>query len=379
MPTAHAAIDGGRVRAAPGRAAQVEQPEVEQPEVERPESPHPTNNKETVDDASLARMKAVLCRRHGLPDTLEVADLPTPEPGPGQVRIAVAAAGVNFPDTLIIQNKYQFKPPLPFSPGGECAGTIEAVGPGVEGFSVGQSVIAFTGWGAFAEEVVADAIKLIPIPPGVPFEIAASFVMTYGTSYHAIKDRAALQKGETMLVLGAAGGVGLAAVELGKALGARVIAAASSDEKLAVCREHGADETINYATEDLRERIKALTGGKGVDVVYDPVGGIYSEPALRSMAWRGRFLVVGFANGEIPSIALNLTLLKGCSIVGVFWGEYVRREPKANARDLAELVALMQAGTIKPLVSARYSFAEAADALNAVMQRKVTGKIVLVP
>lgn len=324
-------------------------------------------------------MKAVLCRQHGLPDTLELAEMPMPEPGPGQVRITVEAAGVNFPDTLIIQNKYQFKPALPFSPGGELAGTISAVGADVDGFTVGQNVIAFTGWGAFAEEVVADAIKLIPIPPGVPFDIAASFVMTYGTSYHAIKDRAALQAGETMLVLGAAGGVGLAAVELGKALGARVIAAASSAEKLAVCREHGADDTIDYATEDLRERIKALTGGKGVDVVYDPVGGIYSEPALRSMAWRGRFLVVGFANGEIPSIPLNLTLLKGCSIVGVFWGDYVRREPKSNARDLRELVGMMQAGTIRPLVSARYPFAEAADALNAVMQRRVTGKIVLVP
>ncbi len=334
---------------------------------------------ETVDDVPLQRMKAVLCRTHGLPDTLELAELPTPQPGPGQVLIAVKAAGVNFPDTLIIQNKYQFKPALPFSPGGELAGTITAIGPDVKGWTVGQNVIAFTGWGAFAEEVVADAIKLIPIPPGVPFDIAASFVMTYGTSYHAVKDRAAIQPGETMLVLGAAGGVGLAAVEIGKALGARVIAAASTDEKLAVCREHGADETINYSTEDLRERIKALTDGKGVDVVYDPVGGIYSEPALRSMAWRGRFLVVGFANGEIPKIPLNLTLLKGSSIVGVFWGDYARREPKANAKDLMELVGMMQAGTIKPLISARYSFAQAAEALNAVMQRKVTGKIVLVP
>ncbi len=324
-------------------------------------------------------MKAVLCRQHGLPDTLELAELPSPEPGPGQVAIAVKAAGVNFPDTLIIQNKYQFKPALPFTPGGELAGTITKLGPDAKGFEVGQKVIAFTGWGAFAEEVVADTTKLIPIPPGVPYDIAASFVMTYGTSYHALKDRAVLAAGETLLVLGAAGGVGLAAVELGKALGARVIAAASSEEKLAVCREHGADETINYATEDLRERIKALTDGKGVDVVYDPVGGDYSEAALRSMAWRGRFLVVGFANGEIPKIPLNLTLLKGCSIVGVFWGEFVRREPRSNAKDLMELVTMMQAGTIKPLVSARYSFAEAADALNAVMQRKVTGKIVLVP
>jgi NADPH2:quinone reductase len=332
-----------------------------------------------ADGSPLSPMKAVLCRTHGLPDTLEVAELPTPVPGPGQVLVSVKAAGVNFPDTLIIQNKYQFKPALPFSPGGELAGTIKAVGADVRGYAVGQDVIGFTGWGAFAEEVVVDAIKLIPIPPGVPYDIAASFVMTYGTSYHALKDRAALKAGETLLVLGAAGGVGLAAVELGRALGARVIAAASSDEKLAVCREHGADETINYETEDLRERIKALTDGRGVDVVYDPVGGGYSEPALRSIAWRGRFLVVGFANGEIPRIPLNLTLLKGSSIVGVFWGEFVRREPKDNARDLMELVAMMQAGTIRPLISARYPLAHAAQALDAVMARKVTGKVVLVP
>jgi NADPH:quinone reductase len=324
-------------------------------------------------------MKAVLCRRHGLPDVLEYAELPTPEPGPGQVRITVKAAGVNFPDTLIIQNKYQFKPELPFSPGGELAGTIAAVGPGVDRLSVGQDVIAFTGWGAYAEEVVADAIKVIPMPPDVPYDVAASFVMTYGTSYHALKDRAALRGNETLLVLGAAGGVGLAAVELGRALGARVIAAASSDEKLAVCREHGASATINYTTEDFRERVKVLTDGKGPDVIYDPVGGSYSEPALRSIAWRGRFLVVGFANGQIPSIPLNLALLKGASIVGVFWGEYVRREPKANVNDLQQLVAMMKAGTIKPLISARYPLADAAKALTAVMERKVTGKVVLIP
>lgn len=324
-------------------------------------------------------MKAVLCRQHGLPETLELAELPSPEPGPKQVVITVKAAGVNFPDTLIIQNKYQFKPELPFSPGGEVAGVVKAVGAEVKGYEVGQRVIAFTGWGGFAEEVVADAIKLMPIPPGVPDDIAASFVMTYGTSYHALKDRAHLKAGETLLVLGAAGGVGLAAVELGKAMGAKVIAAASSDDKLAVCREHGADETINYATEDLRERLKAITEGKGVDVVYDPVGGSYSEPALRSMAWEGRFLVVGFANGEIPKIPLNLTLLKGCAIVGVFWGEFVRRQPKDNAAELMELVGMMQKGTIKPLISARYPLADASKALQSVMDRKVTGKVVLVP
>jgi len=324
-------------------------------------------------------MRAVLCKAYGPPESLVVEDIASLVPGPGQVVVKVVAAGVNFPDTLIIQNKYQFKPPLPFSPGGEAAGTVLRVGAGVTGFAPGQKVIAFTGHGSFAEEVLADASRLLPIPSGMSFEVAASFVMTYGTSYHALKDRAALKAGETLLVLGAAGGVGLAAVEIGKALGAKVIAAASSPAKLAVCTEHGADAVINYASEDLRERLKALTEGRGVDVIYDPVGGGYSEPALRSMAWRGRFLVVGFANGQIPSIPLNLTLLKGCSIVGVFWGDFVRREPKASARDLAELMELLHQGRLKPLVSASYRFDEIAQALNAVLERKVTGKIVVTP
>lgn len=324
-------------------------------------------------------MRAVLCKSYGPPETLVVEEIPSLQPGPGQVVVSVKAAGVNFPDTLIIQNKYQFKPPLPFSPGGEAAGIIQSLGSGVTGYEVGQRVIAFTGHGAFAEEVLVDTARLLPIPEGMSFDIAASFVMTYGTSYHAIKDRALLQPGETMLVLGAAGGVGLAAVEIGRALGAKVIAAASTDTKLAVCKEHGAQGLINYATEDLRERLKVLTEGLGVDVIYDPVGGGFSEPALRSMAWRGRFLVVGFANGQIPSIPLNLTLLKGCSIVGVFWGDFVRREPKASARDLKELMELLHAGKLNPLVSARYRFDQIADALNAVLERKVTGKIVVTP
>lgn len=324
-------------------------------------------------------MKAVLCKAYGPPESLVVEDVASLTPGPGHVVVSVKAAGVNFPDTLIIQNKYQFKPPLPFSPGGEAAGIIKSVGEGVKHLAPGQSVIAFTGHGAFAEEVLADANRIIPMPPGMSFEVAASFVMTYGTSYHALKDRAQLKPGETLLVLGAAGGVGLAAVEIGKALGARVIAAASSPEKLAVCREHGADELIDYSREDLRERLKALTAGQGVDVVYDPVGGSFSEPALRSTGWRGRFLVVGFANGQIPSIPLNLTLLKGCSIVGVFWGDFVRREPKASERDLMELMGLLGAGKLKPLVSARYSLADVATALNSVLNRQVTGKIVLIP
>jgi NADPH2:quinone reductase len=324
-------------------------------------------------------MRAVRCNQYGLPETLVVENLPSPKPEAGEVLISVKAAGVNFPDSLIIQNKYQFKPPLPFTPGGELAGVVTAVGPGVSRYAVGQSVIAFTGWGAFAEEVAVSQDKLIPMPDQMPFEIAGTFLMTYGTSYHAFKDRAQLLPNETVLVLGAAGGIGIAAIELAKAFGARVIAAASSDEKLAVCKAHGADEVINYLSEDLRERLKAITGGRGVDVVCDPVGGRYSELALRSMAWRGRFLVVGFADGEIPKIPLNLALLKGCSIMGVFWGDFVRREPEHAAADLQALVALYQDGKIKPLVSGRYSLDQAADALNALMQRKVSGKIALVP
>ena len=324
-------------------------------------------------------MKAILCKHYGPPDSLVVEDLPSPHPGPHQVLIGVRAAGVNFPDTLIIQNLYQFKPPLPFTPGGECAGEIKAVGAAVSRFKIGQRVTAFAAWGAFAEEIAVDEDKVTAIPDELSFELAASFVMAYGTSYHALKDRATLRAGETLLVLGAAGGVGLAAVEIGKSLGARVIAAASSDEKLAVCRAHGADECINYSTENMRERIKSLTAGRGVDVVYDPVGGEYSEPALRSVGWRGRFLVVGFANGTIPSIALNLTLLKGLSIVGVFWGEFAKREPERWAQDLADLLRMVNAGELKPLVSARYPFEKVADALNAVSARKVIGKIVLTP
>src|SRR5437762_8069078 len=250
-------------------------------------------------------VKAVLCKQYGPPETLAVEELPSPRAGPGEAVVSVKAASVNFPDVLIIQNKYQFKPPLPFSPGSELAGVVKEVGAGVSSVRPGDKVMAFTTYGAFAEEVKTEAARLLPIPDGMDFESAAAFVLTYGTSDHALRDRGALRAGETLLVLGAAGGVGLAAVEVGKALGARVIACASSDEKLAVCREHGADEMINYATQDLRERIKALTGGAGPDVVYDPVGGPYSEPAFRSIGWRGRLLVVGFAAGEIPKLPLR--------------------------------------------------------------------------
>ena len=322
-------------------------------------------------------MKAVLCKAYGPPEELVLEDVAPLTPAKGQVVLDVKACGVNFPDTLIIQGKYQFKPEMPFSPGGEVAGVVKSLGEGVEGVRVGNRVIAFTGSGGFAEEVATDASKLIPIPDGMDFPTASAFVMTYGTSYHALKDRAKIQPGETLLVLGAAGGVGLAALEIAKVMGARVIAAASTDEKLAVCKEHGADEVINYTTEDLKERLKALTKGNGVDVVYDPVGGNYSEVALRNTAWEGRYLVVGFAAGDIPRIPLNLTLLKGCSIVGVFWGTFVARNPKGNLQNLQELLAWYQTGKIKPLISATYHLKDAAHALNDMMQRKVTGKVVL--
>jgi NADPH2:quinone reductase len=324
-------------------------------------------------------MKAVLCKQHGLPETLIVEDVASPVPGPKQVLISVKACGVNFPDTLIIQNLYQFKPALPFSPGGELAGVVKAVGEGIKHLQVGQPVLAFTGWGGFAEEVLADAKQIVPLPPGLDYAVAAAFMMTYGTSYHGLHDRAQIQPGETLLVLGAAGGVGLAAIELGKKMGARVIAAASTAEKLAVCREHGADELVNYETEDLKERIKALTEGRGVDVIYDPVGGKYAEPALRSMAWKGRYLVVGFAAGEIPKIPLNLALLKGCAILGVFWGDFATREPQANMANGMQLFQWLMQGELKPHVSQKYPLEKAGEALRALMERRVTGKIVLVP
>jgi NADPH2:quinone reductase len=324
-------------------------------------------------------MKALLCRRFGPPETLAVEDVPSPAPGNGEVRVRVKAAGVNFPDALIIQDKYQIKPPLPFSPGGELAGVVDAVGSGVTRVKPGQSVIGFTGWGAFAEEALVPQDRLIPMPEGMPFEVAGSFLMTYGTCYHALKDRGQLANGETVLVLGAAGGIGIAAIEIAKALGARVIAAASSKDKLKTCREHGADETIDYQSEDLRERLKAITGGSGVDVVCDPVGGSFSEPALRSTGWRGRYLVVGFAGGEIPKISLNLPLLKGSSIVGVFWGDFLRREPASGERDMRELFTLYRAGKIRPLISGRYTLEQTPAALQALLERKVQGKVVVVP
>lgn len=322
-------------------------------------------------------MKALLAKRHGPPESLVLEDVAPLVPGPGQVVVAVHASAVNFPDTLIIENKYQFKPALPFSPGGEVAGTIAAVGEGVTGWAPGQRVIAVCGWGGYAEQVLATPDQLVRLPEGVAMEAAAALVITYGTSHYALQDRAAIQRGETLLVLGAAGGTGLSAVELGKLMGARVIAAASSDEKLALCRAHGADATINYASEDLRERVKALTEGRGVDVVYDPVGGPYTEPALRSMAWRGRYLVIGFTAGEIPKPPLNLALLKGCSIVGVFYGGFAKAEPARYAVFMQELVGWLAAGRIRPAITARFPLERGIEALRLVADRKATGKIML--
>lgn len=322
-------------------------------------------------------MKAILCRQYGPPESLVLADAPSPKAEKGQVVIRVAACGVNFPDTLSIEGKYQFKPPFPFSPGGEVSGTVTEVGEGVSHLTVGDPVFSLTGHGGFAEEVVTSAATTLPMPAGMNFVTAASTMYTYGTSYHALKDRANLQSGETLLVLGAAGGVGLAAVQLGVLMGARVIAAASSEEKVAVCRQMGATDTINYTTENLRDRIKDLTGSNGVDVVYDPVGDRYAEPAIRSLAWKGRYLVVGFAGGEIPSIPLNLALLKGASIVGVFWGAFAQREPKTSMQNFQQILQWISSGQLKQHIYKTYSLAEAPAALRDLMERRVVGKAVI--
>ena len=322
-------------------------------------------------------MKALLCKQFGPPESLVLEEVPSPKAGPGEVVVSVRAASVNFPDVLIIQNKYQFKPPLPFSPGSELAGVVKEIGAGVSNVKPGDKVIAFTTYGAFAEEVKTEATRLLPMPQGMDYASAASFILTDGTTDHALRDRAQLKAGETPLVLGAAGGVGIAAIEIGKALGARVIACASSAEKLAVCREHGADETINYASEDLREHIKGLTAGHGVDVIYDAVGGPYTEPAFRSIAWRGRHLVVGFAAGDIPKLPLNLPLLKGASVLGVFWGDFTRREPQAFVESAHQLVRWFEQGRLKPHVSATFPLEKAAEAMNLLASRKAKGKVVI--
>ncbi|HWH82045.1 MAG TPA: NADPH:quinone oxidoreductase family protein, partial [Burkholderiaceae bacterium] len=298
-------------------------------------------------------MQAWVCENPIGVEALQWREQPTPQPRSGEVLVAIRAASLNFPDLLIVQNKYQMKPPLPFVPGSEYAGTIEAVGDGVTHLKVGDAVAAFGGTGGFATHAVVKAALAMPLPPGFAFDDASAFVLTYATTHHALLDRAALKAGETVLVLGAAGGVGTAAIQIAKAVGARVIAAASSDAKCALCSELGADATINYGTQNIRDEIKALTDGKGPDVVYDPVGGDLAEPVFRSIGWRGRYLVVGFAQGGIPGLPWNLALLKGAAIVGVFWGEFARREPKANAKALAELASWYAQGKVKPVIDRR--------------------------
>lgn len=324
-------------------------------------------------------MKAVQCVEWGLPERLLVAEVPMPEPKAGEVRIRVEAAGVNFPDALIVQKKYQVQPPLPFIPGTEVAGTIDAVGPDVARWRPGDRAVAFVGLGGFAEYVCAPVAMTAPVPAGITSEVAAAFTLTYATSHHAILDCGQLKPGETLAVLGAGGGVGLAAVELGKIAGAKVIALASSEEKLAAARDRGADVAIDYTQGDLREALRGATGGRGVDVVYDPVGGRYTEMAIRSLAWRGRLLVVGFAAGTIPQIPANLLLIKEASAVGVFWGEFARREPHANLVMLKELHGWLQEGRLKPHVSKSYRLADAPKALEALLERRAVGKLVVAP
>jgi len=322
-------------------------------------------------------MKAILCKEYGPAETLVIEDVPSPKMGDRGVKIRVKAAGLNFPDTLIIEGKYQLQPPMPFSPGGELAGEVIEVGDKVTRFKPGDRVAALTGFGAFAEEVVAPESNLLPVPDNMPDEKAAGFMMVYGTSYYALKQRANLQPGETLLVLGASGGVGLAAVELGKAMGAKVIAAASSSEKLRIAKDAGADALINYTDEPLKDAVKKLTKGKGVDVIYDPVGGDFTEQALRTMAWNGRHLIIGFAAGDIPKVPANLTLLKGCSVVGVFWGAFTRNEPEVSAQNMMELLQMYSEGKIDPKVSEVFDFEQYAEALGALTGRRATGKVVL--
>ncbi len=323
-------------------------------------------------------MHAWLCENPTGVEALKWTALPTAEPRSGEIRIKIAAASLNFPDLLIVQNKYQMKPPLPFVPGSEYAGWIDAVGAGVDKLKVGDRVAAFGGTGGFATHACVEAALAMPLPEGFALDDAAAFVLTYGTTHHALLDRAALRAGETVLILGAAGGVGTAAIQIAKAVGAKVIAAASSDAKCEFCASLGADATINYSRSNLREQIKSLTAGKGPDVVYDPVGGDLAEPVFRSIAWRGRYLVVGFAQGAIPSLPINLALLKGASLVGVFWGEFARREPKANARSLMELAQWYAQGKIKPAIDRKLPMKELPQAFALMSSRTVRGKLVLI-
>ena len=324
-------------------------------------------------------MKALICREYGPIEGLKVEEVASPHPGPNEVVVEVKASSLNFPDALLVQGLYQVKPPLPFSPGMELAGIVKEVGPAVRGAKIGDRVIASPGRGGFAQECLVPADRLSPLPSGMDFETASAFVLTYCTSLHALKDCGHLEPGETLVVLGASGGTGTSAIEIGKAMGAKVIAAASSEEKLAFCKELGADETIDYEKSDLRQRILDLTGGKGADVVYDPVGGAYTEAALRATAWRGRLLVIGFASGTIPAVKLNLALLKERSLIGVYWGEWTQRDPAGQRRNVEQLAAWFAEGKIKPAVMERVSLAEAPAAMQRLLQRKVKGKVVVVP
>ena len=330
-------------------------------------------------------MKAALCTHYGPPEELELREVPSPKPDKGQVLISVKACGVNFPDVLMIQDKYQFKPALPFPPGGEVAGIVKAVGDGVSNVKPGDRVCVSIGNGGFAEEALADSRRCMIVPANVPFDVASSFMVTYGTSWHALKDRADLKAGESLVVLGAAGGVGLSAVEIGKAMGARVIAGASTQEKVDLAKKHGADDGFVYPSvplsrdqqKQMSEDIKRLTGGQGADVLYDPVGDDYAEPALRAMNWNGRYLVIGFAAGQIPKVPLNLTLLKGCQIVGVFWGASTARDPKHAQESMNNLLKMIADGKLKPYVSAHIPLARAGEAIRLLMDRKAQGKVVV--
>jgi NADPH:quinone reductase len=324
-------------------------------------------------------MKAILCTHFGAPDDLELADIPQPTAGPGEVVVRVKAAALNFFDLLIIAGKYQNKPPFPFSPASEFAGVVESIGDGVTDIAVGDRVMGSTGWGAAREFTVARPAQLVKIPDSLDFERASGLTVTYATTLYGLRERGELKRGETLVVLGASGGVGLAAVELGKIMGARVIACASSDEKLVFARKHGADETVNYASEDLRAALKRLAGERGVDVVYDPVGGPYAEPAVRALGWQGRYLVIGFAAGEIPKLPLNLVLLKSCDIRGVFWGGWTQREPQAQRAAMADIVRWCAESKLSGHVHSVFPLAETAAALKAIAERKVMGKIVLRP
>ncbi len=323
-------------------------------------------------------MQAWFCESLTGPDDLKWKDAPTPEPGAGEVRIAIRAASLNFPDILIVQGKYQAKPALPFVPGSEFSGTVEALGEGVTHLKVGDAVAAMGSTGGFATHAIADAKRVLKLPAGFSIEDGAAFALTYGTTHHALMDRAELKSGETVLVLGAAGGVGTSAIQIAKAAGAKVIAAASTDEKCAFCKTLGADATINYGTQDVRAALKEITGGKGPDVVYDPVGGDLAEPVFRSIAWRGRYLVIGFAQGGIPALPWNLALLKGASIVGVFWGDFVRREPENSAKGMAELARWYAEGKIKPAIDQRLPMRELPAAYARMATRQVQGKVLMV-